>query len=41
MKIYGPGQVVAVYRGMAHFLKSPSAYIPMSIEFEGKGYRIL
>jgi len=41
MKVYGPEQVIAVYRGMANYLRVPTAYIPMSIEFEGKLYRIL
>jgi len=41
MKIYGPEQVIAVYRGMAYYLRVPTAYIPMSIEFEGKWHKIL
>jgi hypothetical protein len=41
MGLYGVDAVVDCYRNMAEFLKSPSAWIPSTVTFNGKEIRIL
>lgn len=38
---HGPEQVIAALRRMAALIKHPNAFIPASIDFNGKIYKIL
>ena len=38
---YGPHRVVNALRNMAQYIENPNAYIPYSIDFNGKNYVVL
>ncbi len=38
---YGPKRVVEALRQVAKYMERPNAYIPASIDFNGRNYKIL